>query len=68
MFVPLRFYEPLYKFTTIGHNCKHSHPTTTYDNVVDQVANNAVEFLVPKVVHLWKSYAYRYVASVPFPF
>ena len=27
----------------------------------DQLANNVVEFLVPKVIYLWKSYTYRFL-------
>ena len=28
-----------------------------------QVMNNIVEFLWPKMIHMWKSYVYRSVAS-----
>ena len=27
----------------------------------NQLANNVVEFLVPKVIYLWKSYTYRFL-------
>jgi hypothetical protein len=42
-----------------SNNIYLSEPQLIVVMVGKQVLNNIVEFLVPKVVHLWKSYVYR---------